>query len=84
MTKYTYKEKLELIDALVNNDFCADMENKRYSPYTFVKWREKDGDQMADILAKVYMISHTLRCKSCDKQLKINKLMEEHRDQITN
>lgn len=57
------KRMVKEIDKLVNNDFCEDMECHlipKSKPFT-----QKEAEKMADIISKVYSVSHCLHCGSC-------------------
>jgi hypothetical protein len=56
-----YKKMLEEINNLVDNDFCAEMEMKG-------RYTQKEAKQMADIITKVYSISHCISCSACSKK----------------
>lgn len=62
--KLDYKKMVEMIDELVNTDFCADMEMKQLpksKPYT-----KEEITKMVHIIGDVYAISHCLTCSACN------------------
>ncbi len=67
MTKLNlnYKKMLKDINDLVNTDFCQDTECKlipKAKPYT-----QDEAKQMAQLLGRVYSISHCIFCISCQR-----------------
>ena len=60
--KLRYRQMLRDINNLVDNDFGLDMEGKYF---TNTKFTHKESMKMADILAKIYGISHTIDCEAC-------------------
>jgi hypothetical protein len=60
--KLNHAKMLEDIDSLVRNDFVFDMECKLYQAKTYT---QKDAKEMAEVLSKVYAISHTIHCEAC-------------------
>jgi hypothetical protein len=71
MIKLDYKKMLEKIDALVCTDFCADMDWKttpKTKPFT-----QKESEQMAQLLGRVYSISHCIHCTACQSKF-LNKM----------
>ena len=66
--KMDYKRMLEEIDLLVNNDFCADM-----SMYECLdeEYPREASVKMADIIGKVYSISHAVHCSACGQKFLI-------------
>ena len=71
--KLNYLKMLQEIDVLVNNDFCNEMEYNSVlnSKYTR-KYTQKEAKQMADLLGKVYSISHCIHCKMCQRKYLID------------
>lgn len=57
---------LQDIDDLVQTDFCTEMDMKllpKSKEYT-----QKEAKEMANLLGKIYLISHAIHCKSCGKK----------------
>lgn len=63
---------LKEIYELVGNDFCLDMEHKLL-PGT-PSFSKEDSVKMAEIISKVYRISHCIYCKSCGVKYKVKGL----------
>ncbi len=67
--KLNYKKMVQDIDKLVNNDWCENMEIKllpKSEPFT-----QKEARQMAELIARVYSISHCIFCQACGRKYKI-------------
>jgi len=64
-TKLNYKLMVKDINQLVENDFCADMEMKLIPK--FRQYTQKEAKEMADLLSSVYLVSHCIHCKACQK-----------------
>jgi len=60
-----YKEMLEYINDLVENDFCAEMDYKNFSEEKFT---QEEARAMAEIIDKVYSKSHSIHCKACGEK----------------
>lgn len=58
-----HKAMLEAISKLVNTDFIAEMDGRLADKKP--KFTQKEAIEMADILGKVYLISHAIYCSSC-------------------
>jgi len=65
--KLDYKKMIKEIDALVQTDFSFDMECKLLDG----KFTQKEAKQMADLISRVYSISHCLHCEACQTKYKI-------------
>lgn len=61
-----YKKMCEDIDKLVNNDWNYDMECRRLVKPP--KYTQKEIDKMVDVLGQVYLISHCIHCKACQRK----------------
>lgn len=69
--KLNHKKMLEEINKLVTTDFAFDMDCKQMpesEEYTIEEARE-----MAEIIGKVYSISHCLTCTACQGKFAVKK-----------
>lgn len=62
-----YKKMLKEINDLVETDFGEDMSLRANIEYCgkLLDISQRDAREMANIIAKVYLISHCIHCKSC-------------------
>ena len=67
--KLNYFKMLEDIDELVDTDFMLDMECKLLPDAK--EYTQEESKQMADILTRVYSISHCTHCEACQPKYKI-------------
>ena len=68
-----YLQMLEDINELVETDFAADMtfkavitNNGKHRVIT-----QKEAREMADIIGRVYLISHATHCKNCGEKYNV-------------
>ena len=61
-----YLKMLKEIDDLVETDFCFDMEC-HFLPMSN-KFTQKEAEQMAKIISKIYSIAHCIHCSPCQKK----------------
>ena len=69
MTKLNHKQMLTEIDKLVNNCWGFDIQLKHFGSETFT---EKEANEMANVLGKIYLISHCIHCEACQKKYIVN------------
>jgi hypothetical protein len=60
-----YRKMIQDINKLVETDFCYDMATKEAFSRKFT---QEEAIKMADLLGKVYMISHSEHCKACGRK----------------
>ena len=69
--KLDYDKMLKEINALVQTDFCTDMEmhlipqEKTGKP---MEYTQEEAQEMAKLLSRVYSISHCTTCRACQKK----------------
>lgn len=63
-----YLKMLEDIEELVNNGFCYDMSAKQIPKMK--EYNQEEAKQMANIIGKIYLISHSIHCKACQTKYK--------------
>ncbi len=66
-----YKDMVKHVDRLVNNDFCASMEMKLIPDSR--EYSQLEAKKMANIISKVYSISHCRTCVACQHKYIIKK-----------
>lgn len=59
--KLDHYRMLQEITALVETNFCADMEMRSVGG----KYTHKESLEMSNLLGKVYLIAHCIHCHAC-------------------
>jgi hypothetical protein len=67
--KLDYKKMLKEIDALVETDFCFEMECHKLPNVS--KFTQKEAEQMSEIISSIYSIAHCVHCSACQTKYKI-------------
>jgi len=67
--KINYKKMIEDVNKLVQTDFCFEMDCKLIPDSD--KYTQKEAEEMADLIGKVYMISHCISCQACNVKYRI-------------
>lgn len=65
-----HEKMLQEIDAVVNNDWGFDIDCRALHPEQ--EWTQKEAQEMADALMKIYTISHCISCKGCQSRYMTN------------
>lgn len=58
-----YKRMVDEIDALVETDFCFDMDSRFVDEKP--QWTQDEAKQMAHLLGRIYSIAHCNTCTAC-------------------
>ena len=61
--RLNHYKMLKEITALVETDFCAEMEMKTMPKSR--QFTQEEAEQMAGLLARVYSIAHCIHCHAC-------------------
>jgi len=77
ITPHTPLEKLEMINSLVENDLVEEFCSRSHSEQKDMLYKTSESKQMAQLLGKIYSISHTIYCNSCDKSLKMDTIINQ-------
>lgn len=67
MKKLNYWKMVRDIDNLVSSEFCEEVSCKAGFDREV---SQEEAKEMANIIGKVYLISHCLSCHACDKKYK--------------
>lgn len=71
MKELDYWKMVRDIDSLVSSEFCEEVSCKAGFDREI---SQEEAKTMANIIGKVYLISHCISCCACDTKYKINDI----------
>lgn len=68
--KLDYKKMIKEVDGIVESDFVFDVSCRKYQKDN--KYTQKEAQEMAILLGRIYLISHCTSCKACQTKYLTN------------